>query len=110
MNFFVPCSKPSPLPNSKVVLSSAKIHILKELKDAVHQCVTRSFLFPPYSPNLNPVKLCFGLLKRWIQKHANLVFPLRPVLTLEVAMPTCAKEKTLGLHGHCGYDNGDLRK
>ena len=65
----------------------------------------------PYSPELNPIEVCFGQLKHWIQKNANLVFPLHPELVLDVAMPVCTKDiehGTLGLYGHCGYDNCGL--
>ena len=52
---------------------------------------------------------CFFLqLKRWIQKHVNLVFPLCPEIVLDVAMSACTKDiddVTLGLYGHCSYDN-----
>ena len=93
-------------------MDNAKIHMFKELEDAVHQCGARIVFLPPHSPELNPIEVCFGQLKRWIQKHANLIFPLHPEMVLEVAMPACTKDidhGTLGLYGHCGYDNGGLR-
>ena len=108
----VPFLNPWPLPRSIVVMDNAKIHMFKELEDAVHQCGARIVFLPPHSPELNPIEVCFGQLKRWIQKHANLVFPLHPEMVLEVAMPACTKDidhGTLGLYGHCGYDNGGLR-
>ena len=108
----VPFLNPWPLPRSIVIMDNAKIHMFKELEDAVHQCGARLIYLPPYSPELNPIKVCFGQLKRWIQKNANLVFPLYPEKVLDVAMPACTKDishGTLGLYGHCGYDNGGLR-
>ena len=93
-------------------MDNAKIHMFQELEDAVHQCGARLIFLPPYSPELNPIEVCFGQLKCWIQKHANLVFPLYPEKVLEVAMPACTKEVehgTLGLYSHCGYDTGELR-
>ena len=108
----VPHLNPWPLPRSIVVMDNAKIHMFKELEDAIHQCGARLIFLPPYSPELNPIEVCFGQLKRWIQKHANLVFPHYPEMVLDVAMPACTQEidkGTLGLFGHCGYDNGELR-
>ena len=108
----VPFLNPWPLPRSIVIMDNAKIHMFKELEDAVHQCGARLIYLPPYSPELNPIKVCFGQLKRWIQKNANLVFPLYPEMVLDVAMPACTKDidhGTLGLYGHCSYDNGGLR-
>ena len=109
----VPFLNPWPLPRSIVIMDNAKIHLYNELVDSIHQCGARLIFLPPYSLELNPIEVCFGLLKRWIQKHANLVFPLYPELVLDVAMPTCIKQKgpkdALELYGHCGYDNGQLR-
>ena len=108
----VPFLNPWPLPRSIVIMDNAKIHMFKELEDAVHQCGARLLFVPPYSPELNPIEVCFGQLKRWIQKNANLIFLLYPEKVLDVAMPACTKDKnrgTLGLYGHCGYDNSGLR-
>lgn len=94
-------------------MDNAKIHMFKELEDAVHQCGARLIFLPPYSPELNPIEVCFGQLKHWIQKHANLVFPLYPEMVLDVAMPACTKDieqGALGLYGHCGYDEKELRE
>ena len=109
----IPQLNPWPLPRSIVIMDNAKIHIFQELENAVHQCGARIIFLPPYSPELNPIEVCFGQLKRWIQKHANLVFPLHPEMVLEVAMRACTKQNTsdtLGLFSHCGYDAGELRK
>ena len=83
--------EPWPLPNHVDVLDNSKIHILKELEGAVHQCYAILILFPPCSPKLNTVEVFFVQLKRWIQKYANLVFPLYPDLALEVTIPVCTK-------------------
>ena len=94
-------------------MDNAKIHMFQELEDAVHQCGARLIFLSPYSPELNPIEVCFGQLKRWIQKHANLVFPLYPEMVLEVAMKACTKDiphSTLGLYRHCGYDPEELCK
>lgn len=79
----------------------------------VHDCFSS-----PYSPHLNPIEVCFGLLKKGIQKHANLVFPLYPDRVLDVAMRSCCSQLSqkedqapgvLNLYAHCGYVNGSLR-
>ena len=48
---------------SIVVIDNAKIHMLKELEDAVHQRGVRMIFLPPHSPELNPIEVCFGQLK-----------------------------------------------
>ena len=110
----VPLLNPWPLPRSIVILDNAKIHMYRELEVAVHQVGARLLFLPPYCPELNPVELCFGSLKKWIQKHANLLFPLYPNQVLDVAMEQCltpASDKSIvsSFYGHCGYKVGGLR-
>jgi len=107
----IPRLNPWPLPNSIVIMDNAKIHMYQKLEEAIHQTGARLLFLPPYAPQLNPIEVCFGRLKRWIQKHANLVFPLYPELVLEVAMQKCTKpsgNETLGEYVHCGYDRYGL--
>jgi hypothetical protein len=69
-------------------------------------------LLPPYSPQLNPIEVCFGMLKRWIQSHANLVFPLYPEKVLQVAMIQCTsnnQDTCKNLYRHGGYSEVKLR-
>ena len=82
----VPHLNPWPGPRSIVIMDNAKIHMFKELEDAVHQCGARLIYLPPYSLELNPIEVCFGQLKRWIQINVNLIFPLYPEMVLDVAM------------------------
>ena len=94
-------------------MDNAKIHMFSELEKAIHQTGARLLFLPPYAPQLNPIEVCFGRLKRWIQKHANLMFPLYPELVLEVAMVNCTKSEkgedgALGEYGVCGYKNYGL--
>ena len=108
----VPHLNPWPLPRSIVIMDNAKIHMFKELQDTVHQCGAKLLFLPPYSSELNPIEIAFGQLKRWIQRHANLCFPLIPEKVLEVAMPLCTEQEAgaEGIFAHCGYDANELRK
>ena len=103
----IPKLNPWPLPNSIVIMDNAKIHMYKELEDAIHSTGARLLFLPPYCPQLNPIEVCFGRLKRWVQKHANLTFPLYPKEVLEVAMRECTRTTDSGATGeyrHCGYE------
>lgn len=106
----IPKLNPYPLPNSIVIMDNAKIHMYRELEEAIHQCGALLIYLPPYAPQLNPIEVCFGRLKRWIQRHANLAFPLYPEKVLEVAMPLCIKTEngTGGEFSYCGYKNDGL--
>ena len=107
----VPHLNPWPLPRSIVIMDNAKIHMFKELEETVHQCGAKLIFLPPYSPELNPIEIAFGQLKRWIQRHANLCFPMCPEKVLEVAMPLCTEQQSgaEGIYSHCGYAESALR-
>lgn len=113
MRHVIPLLNPWPLPKSIVILDNAKIHMYRELEAAIHQTGARLLFLPPYCPELNPIEVCFGSLKKWIQKHANLVFPLYPDAVLDVAMRSCVNgisAGALGVYGHCGYEQDGLRR
>lgn len=102
----IPKLNPWPLPNSIVIMDNAKIHMYQKLEEAIHQTGARLLFLPPYAPQLNPIEVCFGQLKQWIQSKANLVFPLYPELVLEIAMRECTRASendAIGEYAHCGY-------
>lgn len=108
----VPLLNPWSLPRSIVVLDNAKIHMYEELQQVIQQTGARLLFLPPYSPQLNPIEVCFSRLKAWIQEHANLLSPLYPDQMLKHAMRKCiepGQPGVLNLYGHCGYDIGGLR-
>ena len=51
-----PLLQPWPMPRSIVILDNAKIHMYAELEQVIHNCCSRITCFPPYSPQLNPMK------------------------------------------------------
>jgi hypothetical protein len=65
---------------------------------------------PPYSPELKPIEVGFSLVKRFIQKHANLVFQQFPDEVLDIAFRQCTNEKGMAvkLFHHCGYGDVEL--
>lgn len=103
---WIPLLNPFPLPRSIVIMDNSKIHLYEGLEDAIARTGAILLFLPLYSPELNPIEVYFGLLKKWIQKYANLVFPLIPELVLEIAMIQCTSKKEnsgLGLFSHCRH-------
>lgn len=85
----------------------------KELEDLVHSTGALLLFLPPYSPQLNPIEVGFGLLKRWLTRHAHLAFRFDARRTLQAAMRKCieeGKEESGNLYGHCGYDRVGLNR
>ena len=101
---------PYPLPRSIVVLDNARIHMYKELLDAIYAVGALAFFLPPYCPQFNPIELGFGMLKKWIIKNANLAFPLYPEKVLEICMPRLYLDAggCRLSYIHCGYGDHGL--
>lgn len=107
----LPFLNPWPLPRSIVIMDNAKIHMYKELQALIHATGALLFFLPPYSPDLNPIEVGFSLLKRWIQRHANMAFREDPLAVLKVAMYKCTKQKDEvgeNLYSHCGYMSNEI--
>lgn len=56
-------------PNSVIILDNCRIHKDPEMIQMVQQRGMRIEFLPPYSPDLNPIELCFAGMKAWIRRH-----------------------------------------
>jgi hypothetical protein len=95
-----------PHPKSIVILDNAKIHMYKEFQVLTYGTCALLFFLPSYSPDLNPIEVGFSLLKRWIQRNANMAFRENPLAVLDVDIYFCTRQKYKfgdNLYGHCGY-------
>lgn len=109
----LPLLNPWPLPHSIVIMDNAKMLMCQELEEIVSKAGALLFFLPPYSPQLSPIEFGFGLLKRWIQKHANLAFPHAPKQVLDIAFRKCLDKEThtpLKMFIQCGYEVGQLKE
>ena len=106
METVYPYLNPWPLPRSIVVMDNAKIHMYPELEKMINEKGALLVYLSPYCPQLNPIETGFSLLKRWIQKNANLTFGLQPEYVLSIAMRECTKGTEYcaeNLFHHAGY-------
>jgi transposase len=105
-----PHLQPWPMPRSVVILDNAKIHMYKELEQAIHRSGAILLFLPPYSPQLNPIEQGFALLKQFLQKNCDLTFRVCPEAVLKVAMPACTKLRGGGrpFFRSCGYGDKTL--
>ena len=101
----LPHLNPYPLPNSILILDNAKIHMYQELEDAISTKGAILIYLPPYCPQFNPIETGFSLVKRWVQKNANIIFPSHPKESLDTAFKNCASKSGLAINlfNHSGY-------
>jgi hypothetical protein len=94
---------PFPAPRSILIIDNAKIHCYSELIDAVHAIGAIVLFLPPYCPQLNLIEVCFGLLKKWIQRHANMAFSHHPKGVIDVGLKVCLPKGIHGIFSFCSY-------
>lgn len=105
----LPHLQPYPMPNSIVIMDNARIHMYKELEEAIETRGAILFYLPPYSPHINPIEESFGLLKAFIKNHANLAFHYEPEQVLDLALAMCTdNSRPVSLIENCGYKKGML--
>lgn len=105
----IPNLNPYPMPNSIVIMDNAKIHMYKELEEAIETKGALLFYLPPYSPQINPIETAFALLKGYIKDHAYLAFRHEPQLVLDLALAVCTENtRPVSIIENCGYGRGVL--
>ena len=100
-----------PFKNSIVIIDNAKIHMYQLFVEAVENKGGIVIFLPPYSPQLNPIETGFSLLKKWIQKHANIAFREQPEAVLDIAFKALRNYKEgymINLYDHSGYTKEGL--
>lgn len=98
------------MPNSIIIIDNTRIHMYRQLEEAIQSRGAILCYLPPYSPHLNPIECGFAFVKKWIERHANLVYRTEPHLTLDLAFKKCAPKESMAINlfSHCGYDGFTL--
>jgi transposase len=85
-----------------VVLDNLRAHHAPEVREAVEAAGARVLYMPPYSPELNPIELCWSFCKLWLRRLAK-----RTEEDLRKAIrSTLLRVRTDQLQGwfaHCGF-------
>lgn len=89
-------------PGQVVVLDNLSAHKAAEVREAIEAAGCRLLYLPPYSPELNPIELCWSKLKTLLRTAAA-----RNKEALEAALATVIEQITAadarGWSAHCGY-------
>src|SRR2546421_9587697 len=71
----LPNCQPFPGSNSVIIMDNVSIHCDPRVSEAIgaHRCLIR--YLPPYSPDFNPIEMSFSVLKAWIRRHFDQIWP-----------------------------------
>jgi transposase len=89
-----------------LIIDNAKIHMYKE---AVEFRGAKIFFLPPYSPQLNPIEVAFGLVKKWIEKNANHHNPEECLDLAFKSKDNWESFTSINLYQHCDNEMGNLK-
>jgi transposase len=85
-----------------VVMDNLGAHHASGVREMLEAAGARVLYMPPYSPDLNPIELCWSKLKGILKAlGARTVAVLRD--TIEVAADLITPEDASGWFAHCGY-------
>jgi transposase len=93
---------PALRPGDVVVLDNLGAHKAPAVKDAIEATGAQLVFLPPYSPDLNPIELCWSLVKlRLRQAKARTVAALKR--TIRFVLRTLHPNLFPAWFSHCGY-------
>jgi hypothetical protein len=71
----LPLCSPFPAPKSVIIMDNASIHCNRRIEELItsHGCEVR--YLPPYSLDFNPIELSFSVLKAWVRRHFEEIWP-----------------------------------
>ena len=93
---------PSLRPGQIVLMDNLSPHKAPQVREAIEAAGCKLRLLPRYSPDLNPIEMCWSKIKALLRKAAA-----RTVEALNTALADAldhiALEDLRGWFGHCGY-------
>lgn len=90
-------------PDDIVILDNAGAHKVKGVREAIEGAGAKLWYLPPYSPDLNPIELCWSKLKSILKSTGA-----RTAEALEqavgMAMKAITPENAKAWFRHCGFE------
>lgn len=93
---------PTLRPGDVVVMDNLSAHKVSGVQEVLAEAGARPYYLPPYSPDYNPIEMCFSKLKGILRaKAAETLEGLDQALTQ--AFNLISSQDTAGWVKHCGY-------
>ena len=89
-------------PGQVVVMDNLSAHKVEGVRELIQSTGARLRYLPPYSPDLNPIEMCWAQLKQHLRAaKARSVAALERAL--DVALQALIPEQAAACYRHCGY-------
>lgn len=93
---------PTLRPGDVVVMDGPRVHRVEGVEQALAARGASVLYLPPYSPELNPIEMCWALLKAWVRTRAPRIVD-RLVVAVEEAWGRVTADICSAWVRHCGY-------
>ena len=95
---------PTLQPGDIVIADNLSVHKIASVRRAIEQADATLWYLPPYSPDLNPIELCFAKLKAIVRaarcRSIDTLWPL-----LGECLQRFSPAECRNYFRHCGYSN-----
>ena len=88
-----------------VVMDGPSLHRVAGVEEALAKRGAKPLYLPPYSPELNPIEMCWSLMKSWIRRWTPRALE-RLTATIEKAWARLTQEHCAAWIRHSGYAVG----
>jgi len=88
--------------NDIVIMDNLAAHKQVRIREAIEARGARVVFLPPYSPDLNPIELCWSKIKAWLRQAKARTWEAL-VDALAEALRAVTSEDILAWFTHCGY-------
>jgi transposase len=89
-------------PGDVVVMDNLSAHKVQGVRDLIHQTGAELRYLPPYSPDFNPIEMCWSKVKQLLRAaKARSMFTLEQAVADALAAVT--PQNTQACFRHCGY-------
>lgn len=93
---------PTLQPGDIVVMDGPRVHRVDGVEDALARWGATPLYLPRYSPELNPIEMCWSVLKAWVRSRAPQVLE-RLIAAVQEAWGNVTADVCTAWIRHCGY-------